>query len=65
MAIYPTEGRKYALDEFLGAKLREGFGIETHTDSHAMSSKGNPYWGDFDVPDPLSATSFRSTSTAR
>jgi hypothetical protein len=32
-AIDPTGGRKDALDAFLEAKLREGFEIETHTDT--------------------------------
>ncbi len=36
MAIDPTGGRKDALDAFLEAKLREGFVIETHTDTHAI-----------------------------
>ena len=35
-AIDPTGGRKDALDAFLEAKLREGFEIETHTDTHAI-----------------------------
>jgi hypothetical protein len=34
--IDPTGGRKDALDTFLEAKLREGFEIETHTDTHAV-----------------------------
>jgi outer membrane protein OmpA-like peptidoglycan-associated protein len=34
--IDPTGGRKNALDEFLEAKLQEGFEIETHTDTHAI-----------------------------
>jgi hypothetical protein len=34
--IDPTGGRKDALDAFLEAKLREGFEIETHTDTHAI-----------------------------
>jgi hypothetical protein len=35
-AIDPTGQRKDALDAFLEAKLREGFEIETHTDTHAI-----------------------------
>ena len=35
-AIDPTGGRKDALDAFLETKLREGFRIETHTDTHAI-----------------------------
>jgi hypothetical protein len=35
-AIDPTGGRKEALDAFLEAKLREGFEVETHTDTHAI-----------------------------
>ena len=34
--IDPTGGRKVALDAFLEARLREGFEIETHTDTHAI-----------------------------
>jgi hypothetical protein len=35
--IDPTEkGRKDALDAFLESRLREGFEIETHTDTHAI-----------------------------
>ena len=34
--IDPTGGRKDALDAFLEAKLREGFEIETRTDTHAI-----------------------------
>jgi hypothetical protein len=35
-AIDPTGERKSALDAFLETKLREGFEIETHTDTHAI-----------------------------
>jgi nucleoside-triphosphatase THEP1 len=35
-AIDPTGRRKDALDTFLATKLREGFEIETHTDTHAI-----------------------------
>jgi hypothetical protein len=35
-AIDPTGERKDALDAFLETKLREGFEIETHTDTHAI-----------------------------
>ena len=35
-AIDPTGERKDALDAFLNTKLREGFEIETHTDTHAI-----------------------------
>jgi hypothetical protein len=38
-AIDPTGGRKDALDAFLETKLREGFEIETHTDTHAIVVK--------------------------
>jgi hypothetical protein len=34
--IDPTGGRKDALDAFLEGKLREGFEIETRTDTHAI-----------------------------
>jgi hypothetical protein len=34
--IDPTGGRKHALDAFLETKLREGYEIETHTDTHAI-----------------------------
>jgi hypothetical protein len=34
--IDPTGERKGALDAFLEAKLRAGFEIETHTDTHAI-----------------------------
>ena len=34
--IDPTGGRKDALDGFLEAKRREGFEVETHTDTHAI-----------------------------
>jgi hypothetical protein len=34
--IDPTGARKDALDAFLETKLREGFEIETHTDTHAI-----------------------------
>ena len=39
MAIDPSGVRKEALDAFLEAKLREGFEIETHTDTHAIVVK--------------------------
>ena len=35
-AIDPTGVRKDALDAFLETKLREGYEIETHTDTHAI-----------------------------
>jgi hypothetical protein len=35
-AIDRTRGRKDALDAFLETKVREGFEIETHTDTHAI-----------------------------
>ena len=34
--IDPTGGRKSALDAFLESKLKEGFEVETHTDTHAI-----------------------------
>ena len=34
--IDPTGGRKNALDAFLEAKVKQGFEIETHTDTHAI-----------------------------
>jgi hypothetical protein len=34
--IDPTGGRKNALDAFLESKVREGFEVETHTDTHAI-----------------------------
>jgi len=36
MAIDPTGHREDALDAFLETKLREGFEIETHTETHAI-----------------------------
>jgi len=39
MAIDPTGERKDALDAFLEAKRREGFEIETQTDTHAIVVK--------------------------
>jgi hypothetical protein len=39
-AIDPTGERKEALDAFLETKLREGFEIETHTDTHAIVVEG-------------------------
>ena len=35
-AIDPTGGWKQALDAFLETKLREGFEVETHTETHAI-----------------------------
>jgi hypothetical protein len=35
-AIDPTGERKDALDAFLETRRREGFEIETHTDTHAI-----------------------------
>jgi hypothetical protein len=40
-AIDPTGERKNALDAFLETKLREGFEIETHTDTHAIVVERN------------------------
>lgn len=34
--IDPTGRRATALDAFLATKVREGFEIETHTDTHAI-----------------------------
>lgn len=34
--IDPTGRRKDALDAFLAQQVREGFEIETHTDTHAI-----------------------------
>jgi hypothetical protein len=42
-AIDPTGGRKDALDAFLETKLREGFDIETHTDTHAIVVEGRSF----------------------
>jgi hypothetical protein len=39
VAIDPLGQRKDALDAFLEPKVREGFRIETHTDTHAISSR--------------------------
>jgi hypothetical protein len=36
MAVDPTGRRKDALDAFLDMKRREGFTIETRTDTHAI-----------------------------
>ena len=41
-AIDPTGKRKDALDAFLETKLREGFEIETHTDTHAIVVERDP-----------------------
>ena len=41
----PTGERKAALDAFLEAKLRDGFEIETHTDTHAIIAQGNSFLG--------------------
>jgi hypothetical protein len=41
----PTGERKTALDAFLEAKLRDGFEIETHTDTHAIIAQGNSFLG--------------------
>jgi hypothetical protein len=35
-AIDPTGIRKDALDAFLEARVREGFEVETHRDTHAI-----------------------------
>ena len=35
-ATDPLGHRKRALDAFLAGKVREGFRIETHTDTHAI-----------------------------
>jgi hypothetical protein len=35
-ATDPLGHRKHALDAFLAGKAREGFRIETHTDTHAI-----------------------------
>jgi hypothetical protein len=35
-AIDPTGIRKEALDAFLEARVREGFEVETHRDTHAI-----------------------------
>jgi hypothetical protein len=37
--IDPTGRRRNALDAFLESKLKEGFEIETHTDTHAIVEK--------------------------
>jgi hypothetical protein len=37
--IDPTGRRKGALDAFLATKLREGFAIETHTETHAIINR--------------------------
>ena len=41
MAIDPTGERKVALEAFLEGKRREGFEIETHTDTHAIVVRRN------------------------
>lgn len=38
--IDPSGHRKAALDAFLEAKVREGFRVETHTDTHAIVVAG-------------------------
>jgi len=39
-AIDPSGQRRRALDAFLEAKVRAGFRIETHTDTHAIIVEG-------------------------
>ena len=41
-AIDPHGQRKDALDAFLETKVREGFRVETHTDTHAIIAAGAP-----------------------
>jgi hypothetical protein len=38
--IDPLGERKNALDAFLEAKVREGFRVETHTNTHAIIAPG-------------------------
>jgi hypothetical protein len=45
--IDPTGRRKDALDAFLETKLREGFEIETHTDTHAIVVQGRSFLSRF------------------
>ena len=40
-ATDPSGRRNRALDAFLETKLREGYRIETHTDTHAIIDAGN------------------------
>ena len=44
-AIDPTGHRKDALDTFLETKLREGFEVETHTDTHAIVVQPQSFLG--------------------
>ncbi len=39
-AIDPSGQRKSALDAFLDVKVREGYRVETHTDTHAIIVEG-------------------------
>ncbi len=41
--IDSTGKRKSALDAFLTTKLREGFAIETHTNTHAIINRRSPF----------------------
>jgi len=45
MAIDPTGHREDALDAFLETKLREGFEIETHTETHAIIVQPQSFFG--------------------
>ena len=41
--IDSTGKRKSALDAFLATKVREGFAIETHTNTHAIINRRSPF----------------------
>ena len=47
MAIDPTGRREDALDVFLETKLREGYEIETRTETHAIVAHRKSFLGRF------------------
>jgi hypothetical protein len=51
MAIDPTGRRKDALDAFLEIKLREGFDVETRTDTHAVVARRRSFLNRLRGPD--------------
>jgi hypothetical protein len=51
MAIDPTGRREDALDAFLETKLREGFALETRTETHAIIAHRKAFLGRFRSPE--------------
>lgn len=51
MAIDPTGRRENALDGFLETKLREGFVIETRTETHAIVAHRKSFLGRLRAPE--------------